>query len=485
MVYIKKVILENFQSHKYTELEFDSGLNVIVGPSDQGKSAIIRGIKWALFNEPAGDFFIREGETECSVTVIFSNNIKVKRYRSKTKNYYYLYDSDGKESVFQGFGSKVPEEITEKISLRKVLLDENIPNLINIGEQLEGPFLLSEKNSTRANAIGRLVGVHIIDYALKDTLKDIRSKKMEKKKEEESLEESIRNLSEYDYLDDLIEKANKLKDIKNHIYSKQLKLNELIQRHEQLKQINAEIKYLEVYIEKLKNLEIVDGLRNKLSDKIRNYKYISSKQESLNVIKNSITYNKNLLSYLKDINKIDNNVKRLALLIEKKAKLNNILNKYNRTMKEIYINKNIISRLQDMDNIENNLNFMFEKNKLLTRIYQLKSRLDNVNKSISIGKIYIDKLSGVESIFGIKDLIESKYNLLQNLSNIKKNYNLILIEETKIKNNLALTNNKINNYLKQYKEILSRIEICPLCLNPINKENIETIIRNFEREEVH
>ena len=44
-------------------------------PSDQGKSAIIRGIKWALFNEPSGDFYKRRRK-ECSVTVIFNDNIK-------------------------------------------------------------------------------------------------------------------------------------------------------------------------------------------------------------------------------------------------------------------------------------------------------------------------------------------------------------------------------------------------------------------------
>lgn len=485
MVYIKKVILENFQSHKYTELEFDSGLNVIVGPSDQGKSAIIRGIKWALFNEPTGDFFIREGETECSVTVIFSNNVKVKRYRSKTKNYYYLYDANGEETVFQGFGSKVPAEIINRISLRKVLLDENIPNLINIGEQLEGPFLLSEKNSTRANAIGRLVGVHYIDDALKDTLKDIRNLKLEKKKLEEFLEQLINNLAEYDYLDDLIEKANKLKDIKNNIYNKQLKLNQLIQKREQLNQINNEIKLLNTYIEKLKNLDIAINLEAKLSDKIRKYKYIYSKQESLNMIDNSIKYNQNLLFYLKDIEKIDDQIKRLAVLIDKKEKLYSILNKYNKAKKEIYINKDVLSRMEGLGEAEDNFNVLMTKHKLLTRIYQLKNKLDSINKSISIGRTYMDKLAGIETATGIKDLIESKYSLLQSIWNIKKNNDLIVEEKARIKNKLVQIKSEIDNYLKHYREVLSRIEVCPLCLNPINKENIETIIRNYEREEVH
>ncbi len=98
MKYLKTVILENFQSHKYSIVEFNEGLNVIVGPSDTGKSAIIRGIKWALYNEPAGDYFIREGgERDCTVTLEFSDNTKVKRYRSKSKNVYILIKMMGKK----------------------------------------------------------------------------------------------------------------------------------------------------------------------------------------------------------------------------------------------------------------------------------------------------------------------------------------------------------------------------------------------------
>ena len=40
MVKIKKIDLINFQSHKFTSLDFADGLNVIVGPSDNGKTSI-------------------------------------------------------------------------------------------------------------------------------------------------------------------------------------------------------------------------------------------------------------------------------------------------------------------------------------------------------------------------------------------------------------------------------------------------------------
>src|SRR5690554_1875937 len=118
MKYIKRITLNNFQSHKYSSIELDERLNVIVGPSDSGKSAIIRGIKWVLYNEPSGDYFIREGEKECSVTLEFSDNTILKRYRSKSKNQYILINNKGEETIFEGFGSNTPEQIVETIGIK-------------------------------------------------------------------------------------------------------------------------------------------------------------------------------------------------------------------------------------------------------------------------------------------------------------------------------------------------------------------------------
>ena len=81
MIYITKVHLENFQSHKNTSLEFDRGLNVILGNSDSGKTAILRAIKWALYNEPQGDYFIMQGQNQVLVEIEFSNGAIIKRLK--------------------------------------------------------------------------------------------------------------------------------------------------------------------------------------------------------------------------------------------------------------------------------------------------------------------------------------------------------------------------------------------------------------------
>ncbi|MFR9297315.1 MAG: AAA family ATPase, partial [Aedoeadaptatus pacaensis] len=46
MNFIEKIILVNFQSHVYSELSLSRGVNVIVGPSDSGKTAIMRALRW-------------------------------------------------------------------------------------------------------------------------------------------------------------------------------------------------------------------------------------------------------------------------------------------------------------------------------------------------------------------------------------------------------------------------------------------------------
>ena len=48
---IKKLILNNFLSHKNTSLEFNPGITVFVGHNGSGKSSIIDSITFAFFNE--------------------------------------------------------------------------------------------------------------------------------------------------------------------------------------------------------------------------------------------------------------------------------------------------------------------------------------------------------------------------------------------------------------------------------------------------
>ncbi|AYO30533.1 hypothetical protein D2962_07770 [Biomaibacter acetigenes] len=100
MSYIKSIKLVNFQSHKNTEISLDEGLTVILGPTDQGKSAIIRALKWVLYNEPRGTDFITVGCKYCRVTLEMSNGTVIIRERDGNKNRYILR-KDGQEQILK------------------------------------------------------------------------------------------------------------------------------------------------------------------------------------------------------------------------------------------------------------------------------------------------------------------------------------------------------------------------------------------------
>lgn len=185
MKHIRRVTLHNFQSHADSELEFGPELNVITGPSDNGKSAVLRAVRWALYNEPRGSDFVRHGARECRVSVVMSDGAEIVRelqlHKSGTPSRSrYVVTLPGREpQVFEGFGTDVPAEVTQAHGMHEVLLDTDKRVVLSFGAQLEGPFLMAETGSVRARAIGRLLGVHVVDAAIRDTQRDLRSLKAE------------------------------------------------------------------------------------------------------------------------------------------------------------------------------------------------------------------------------------------------------------------------------------------------------------------
>ena len=97
---IKSIHLKNFQSHKDTLIEFDQGVNVIVGQSDVGKSAILRAIAWVCTNKPSGDEFISSWADSTSIK-IKTDNCTVIREKGKGVNQYILKQGKGKDFVFK------------------------------------------------------------------------------------------------------------------------------------------------------------------------------------------------------------------------------------------------------------------------------------------------------------------------------------------------------------------------------------------------
>jgi len=480
MIHISKVIIENFQSHKYTEINLDNNLNVIVGPSDQGKSAIIRAMKWVLYNEPSGTYFIREGEKEATVTLFFSNDCKIKRLRSTSKNQYTFYDSNGKEYIYEGFGTNVPFEIVEKLNIRKVYLDGKQSSSINIGEQLEGPFLLTEKNATRANAIGRLVGVHIVDRAVADTLKDIRGLNYSKKSLDSSLEDLELQLKNYDFLEKLNYDIKSLEKVRSIIKEKEEKLLTLRKLKDRINSNTIEIVSCNNTLNKLSHISSLSKNILLLDINIQRYKILKLKKIQLDNNSTNILEDLNILDKLVTIDSLDNTLNSLQL------KLNNLINLSILNRKVIDCEKDIsicisnisnLHRVNEVEKIYTNLLSMLVDLGKLTRF---SYKYEDIKRRIGFGLKYLENFEFIEKLSLIPNEITNKFSYFSKLDNIKQKFNLINKEMLVEGKELDKCKKDLDRLVLLYSNILNEINVCPLCLSKIDAISIERIVTNYK-----
>ena len=157
---IKSIFLRNFQAHRRTKLEFAPGVNAIAGASDQGKSSIIRALRWVVENRPAGDSFRSNfaGNQDTEVVVETTDGETVTRTKGPKTN---SYSVKGKE--LKAMGQSVPEEVSASLRLGSV----------NFQHQMDAPFLLSLGSSKLSQYLNEVAGLDAIDRATSNIRKRI------------------------------------------------------------------------------------------------------------------------------------------------------------------------------------------------------------------------------------------------------------------------------------------------------------------------
>ena len=156
---IKSVNLQNFQSHKNTFLEFDPGVNIIIGSSRSGKTAVLRALNWCRYNKPAGiayNSYWNRNESkqpikQFSSVVEFEEDTFVERVRGQKFN---GYDANGIE--LGALGQDVPEDVEKLFNMQEV----------NMQKQFDAPFLISESPAEVARFFNRVIKLDKIDIVL-------------------------------------------------------------------------------------------------------------------------------------------------------------------------------------------------------------------------------------------------------------------------------------------------------------------------------
>ena len=287
---LKELSIKNFQSHKNTNIEFVNGVNVIVGSSDQGKSAVLRAVLWAVNNRPLGTDDIvshwardTKGKISDEMAVkIITDRGWVIRGRTPDTNRYLLRDDKNKtDQTFNAVNKDVPEDIQKFFGLSDV----------NIQSQHDAPFLLSASASDVAKYFNKIVRLDVIDTVLgnaesarRDTNKKIKETENEKKNLEKQLEG-------YNWIDKAQELAEKLANTDNRINAYDdtwqvidCEVKHYLMQKDYLKKY-PDIKKANAIIEKIENIKIDYDTVNELEKNIEKYKEVNRDRKIFEMIK--------------------------------------------------------------------------------------------------------------------------------------------------------------------------------------------------------
>lgn len=154
---LSSLTVQNFQSHKKTEIEFHPGVNVFWGTSDSGKSSLFRSVAWVATNRPGGESFRSNWGGETYVGIGVEDQL-VQRARDTKVNEYRIqdYHSGVEDMVFSAIGQAVPFEVQKLLNLSD----------INFHSQHDPSFLLSSTAGEISRKLNEITKLSVIDTAL-------------------------------------------------------------------------------------------------------------------------------------------------------------------------------------------------------------------------------------------------------------------------------------------------------------------------------
>jgi len=196
-----KLVVKDFQVIKSVEAEF-GGLTVIVGESRTGKSAIIRALS-RLFSVVPGHSDIRVGAGAYRVAVARNGHV-IARKKSKTLNEYHV---DG--HVFNKVGRQLPPGVESALGLVEVEVGSR-KVLLNLQEQFDGPFLLSETGSVVSEILGSVTGVDELYNLIASVDRDRAKTQKDKDVNDTRLQELLEKQKLFRQADEVLLESEKL-----------------------------------------------------------------------------------------------------------------------------------------------------------------------------------------------------------------------------------------------------------------------------------
>ena len=426
MPYIKQVRIQGFQSHIDSTFILSPGLSIITGPSDAGKTAIIRALRWLAFNEPQGEAFIhavRDGDgnlvsqaEQATVTVELDDGTVISKTRRKGKT---IYTHSAYADPWEK--AELPLEIKETLGLHKQQYGDNFETCLNFAYQLDPPFMLSETGSTGAKILGKLAGTEVVDKAIGAVVKQTHQTR-------EIIRQSEKAIGQYD-----------------------VELLEFLHTEEHLERVENLTKQYSAVEAKIKSI----GQLAELGKRYSTYRVRRDEAYTTLIQLESVP---TLVASLEKIEGVYDTLQKCKQLAKGFWDL-------------VHLRVNLGSKLKQFDNVPDLYVDLKRIQKDSDKLYQLKTTVQRHTSAKyaveHLGGI-LDRVKHVEGLDGKIQAIKAKANRLAELQDRKQRYD-------RRKDNVIVTETQYKGYCLAVQTATTELTeaweaaggVCPLCNQPV------------------
>lgn len=324
-----EILIKDFNCLQSVKMDFQPGFNVIQGPSNSGKSSVIKAIEKCIFNQ-SGSTNVRQGKDNLLVGIKYNDH---EVYLTKGKNTKYKVD----DQIFEKIGVNQLDQVAEALNIREVILGGEKVRL-NFSNQFSYPFLLDKTPGQLYKFIVDSAESESLSDVLKDMSKDI--KDLDKSIIQNEARMDILTKQKTD-LEGKLVNADEILEVSNKIIALDSTYTSIVREIELRDKYLKDIKDKDILEDNLNKYSIDKDLVEKL-DAVKN-NYVNSKNKILSYknTANSINSLTETLNKYSDINTID-----LDKAFDSCTIVNKLVNKYKAAYNQV---RDIETKLSDFD----------------------------------------------------------------------------------------------------------------------------------------
>ncbi|MDD4983289.1 MAG: SMC family ATPase [Candidatus ainarchaeum sp.] len=449
---LKSLYLKNWKSHKETRVDLSKGANVIVGTIGAGKTSIVEGIAFSLFGTTQSviskgisvkDLIMQKPNKEDNAEVILEIEMENNLYKIERQ----IFENKSSQARIYCNDLLVagpkPQDVNKKIE-ELFFVNFDLFMRANYSEQNQLDFFVKLQPRERKTIFDSILGIDVFDNIERNSKQVLNRLKDKLDLEKTNYEQNGKTLESFNYST----LQNTKKELENLIAETELNLKALLTESEKMKTDLFELKKNQDRYDSITDkLFVFDGQILNLSSFIKDKKYLS--EDPLADLEKQNNLAKKQFEELSKAHKEKQNLlAEISLLKKQELELNLKLKDY---------------ELKNLDEIKKDYELIsVEKQEAEQAQTKHKSEIE-----LKRQKLFFEQ----EEYSKAKPILEK----LRSLSNIEKEYSVLVQSIEQDKNQEIALSEKISSIETELSILEKGEKDCPLCGSELDETHLKKV----------